>query len=388
MANISSIKNCFGCGVCAIVCTRNLISIELNETGFYEPAISNLDKCINCGLCVECCSFLNDGLASSNKKIKSYGAWSRNSLTRKKCTSGGVSYEIGKKAIEEGYKVCAVRYNLEKGIAEHYIAENYDELKESIGSKYIQSYTVDGLKKINRNDKYFVTGTPCQIDSFRRYIKKFRIEDNFLLLDFFCHGVPSMWLWKKYSLDIEKKYGKFSQVLWRNKENGWNNSYSLKIDCLKSGEKIVYESSFQQNDVFYKFFLSDRCLGCACYDNCKFKYVNSSADIRIGDAWGKHYKNNEDGVSSVLTFSKKGEIWIKKSNLELESLPLNVATDGQMKNNACRSSDYYRVRQVLSDSNTSISNVYDVIKKQEFIKKILGRLKHPRRTLKNLIKRL
>ena len=303
-------------------------------------------------------------------------------------STGGVSYEIGKKAIDEGYKVCAVRYNAEKGIAEHYIAENHDELQESIGSKYIQSYTVDGFKSINRKEKYFVTGTPCQIDSFRRYIRKFKVEDNFLLLDFFCHGVPSMWLWKKYCLDIEKKHGKIARALWRNKESGWKNSYSLRIECNQAEKKHVYTSSLQKDDVFYKFFLGDRCLGCACYDSCKFKYTNSSADIRIGDAWGNHYKNNDEGVCSVLTLSEKGETWIKKSNLNLEVLSLDVVTEGQMRNNACRTPDYHKVQRVLSDSNATISNVYDVIKRREFVKKIINRLKHPRRTLTNFLKRL
>lgn len=67
-----------------------------------------------------------------------------------------------------------------------------EELIPSIGSKYIQSYTEEAFKKIDRKQKYLVTGTPCQIDSFRRFIRKFRCEDNFILMDFYCHCVPSM----------------------------------------------------------------------------------------------------------------------------------------------------------------------------------------------------
>ena len=41
--NISKIHNCYGCGVCAISCTKNIISIELNDNGFYEPRISDVN---------------------------------------------------------------------------------------------------------------------------------------------------------------------------------------------------------------------------------------------------------------------------------------------------------------------------------------------------------
>ena len=111
---------------------------------------------------------------------------------------GGVGFEVGALLLNRGYKVCGVRYNADNNRAEHYIASDVRELIQSAGSKYIQSYTVDAFKAINRKEKYLVTGTPCQIDSFRRYIQKFRCEDNFVLLDFFCHGVPSMFVWQKY----------------------------------------------------------------------------------------------------------------------------------------------------------------------------------------------
>ena len=40
MNNISDIKNCYGCGVCAAACPRNIIQIRLNKKGFYEPYIN------------------------------------------------------------------------------------------------------------------------------------------------------------------------------------------------------------------------------------------------------------------------------------------------------------------------------------------------------------
>ena len=48
MKNIREVKDCFGCGVCATVCSKNAIKIELNKEGFYVPTL-NIDACSNCG---------------------------------------------------------------------------------------------------------------------------------------------------------------------------------------------------------------------------------------------------------------------------------------------------------------------------------------------------
>lgn len=55
--NISGIHNCYGCGVCAIACTKNIIDIVLNEDGFYEPHITDASQCTNCSLCLHVCSY-------------------------------------------------------------------------------------------------------------------------------------------------------------------------------------------------------------------------------------------------------------------------------------------------------------------------------------------
>lgn len=327
MRNINEIKDCYGCGVCATVCGKKIIGIGLNKEGFYEPRVIDPDRCVGCGLCLDVYSFLQEEPSLRRTEIHSYAAWSKDTVIRRKCSSGGVGFELGRTLIEEDYKVCGVRYDAERARAEHYIATTVKELIPSIGSKYIQSYTVDGFKAINRKEKYLVTGTPCQIDSFRRYIRKFNVEDNFVLMDFFCHGVPSMHLWQKYLQEVEKLTGNVTYVSWRNKLTAWHDSYDLLI----RGEKSFYNSRLSQGDRFYRFFLSDACLGKACYERCKYKYDRSAADIRIGDLWGNTYKSNEDGVSAAVAFTEKGNKILCSCGCELIEHPFNVVAEGQMK---------------------------------------------------------
>ena len=134
------------------------------------------------------------------------------------------------------------------------------------GSKYIQSYTLKGFEQLVYNDKLVVIGTPCQIDSVRRYIKNRRIEGNYVLIDFFCHGVPSIKLWRKFSSSQQTRIGKFKSVTWRNKVDGWHKSYRLDI-IAESGE---YHHTGLKFDDFFNLYFSNSALSPACFDKCKY----------------------------------------------------------------------------------------------------------------------
>ena len=403
MNNIGIVHDCYGCGVCATACGRKIIEIVQNANGFYEPRITDESKCTQCGICTEVCAYLHDDLSLKEVEIHPYAAWSKDHLVRRKCSSGGAGFEVGKYLLSQGYKVCGVRYNAEKNRAEHYIATNVEELIPSAGSKYIQSYTVDGFKAINRKEKYLVTGSPCQIDSFRRYIRKFRCEDNFVLLDFFCHGVPSMLVWKKYTEWAEKQVGKITYASWRNKWTGWHDSWAMGIDGEEHGEKINWhdsydmlirekksyiESRLSQGDMFYQLFLGDCCLGKQCYDHCKYKYNRSSADIRIGDLWGKTYNDDEDGVSGAVAFTQKGNEVLKQCNCELVEHSFDVVAEGQMKTCPQRIGAYNKILETLKNDSKNIQDACHILTTYRKQQRQLERIKHPVRSFKNIIKKI
>lgn len=354
MNNISSIRNCYGCGVCAASCGKRVISVHLNDDGFYAPYIDDIDKCTECGICLDVCSFNHKELALmlSEATIKSWAAWSNDNAVRSKCSSGGIGFEIGKQLIEQGYHAVGCRYDVREQRAEHYIATTVEEFVQSIGSKYIQSYTADAFKQIKRKgQKYLITGTPCQIDSFRRMVRKFHCEENFILMDFFCHCVPSMFAWKAYIKMLKPKIGELTYASWRNKfEYGWHDSWLMGVDgeltskpidwndsynLLMREKKTFIQSRLSQGDIFYKLFLGDICLGPQCEKQCKYKYDKSSADIRIGDLWGKTYEDDSKGVSALVAFTKRGcQVVEGLKDVTLVEHPFEVVAEGQMKENA------------------------------------------------------
>ena len=350
MKNISEISHCYGCGVCSASCPKHIISMKLDKDGYYEATIQDQSKCIECGICLEVCAFNHNECANQANEICSWAAWSNNDVLRKKCTSGGIAFEIGKQLIEKGYKAIGCRYNIEMQRAEHFIAETIEEYTQSIGSKYIQSFTENAFRKIDRKQKCFITGTPCQIDSLRRMIQKYKCEDNFILLDFFCHSIPSMHVWHAYMNLVKDKVGNVTYASWRNKyDYGWHHNCVMGIDGTLTSNPVNWNQKFEDlikehrcsyvgrledSDLFWKMFLGNFIVAPHCQQQCKYKYKNSSADIRVGDLWGETYRNNEEGVSGVVTFTKRGYDVVKSlTGVTLKEHPFEVIAEGQKRTN-------------------------------------------------------
>lgn len=347
MNNISKFEHCYGCGVCTIICPTHIIEMKENNDGFYQPTITNVDKCINCGLCLDVCAFNHNEVASKTAtEPHYYAAWSNNQNTRYNCSSGGIGYDIATHLLSQGYKACGVRYNITKQRAEHFMSENTEDYKQSIGSKYIPSFTTPGFSQINKTDKFLITGTPCQIDSIRRYIQKKRIEHNFILMDFFCHGVPSLLMWDKYLKTFESFC--VTDISWRNKKTGWHDSWAMSAS---NGSKEILFSLKSKGDLFYQMFLGHHCFAKACYANCKYKQLDSAADIRIGDLWGDKFKNDKDGVSGVIAFTEQGNNLLSEISqaniIQLNKEASDIILSEQMKECAKKPWSYLWVKYSL-----------------------------------------
>ena len=164
----------------------------------------------------------------------------------------------------------------------------------------------------------------------------------------------------------------------------WHDSYNLLI----KGKKGFLNSRMSQGDMFYRLFLSDACLGKACYERCKYKYDQSAADIRIGDAWGFHYDNDEKGVSVAIAFTEKGNEVLRRCNCELERLPFDMVAEGQMKTCLAIGKHHDAIMCALSNPTANIHTINQLIAQYEKQRRNLQRIKHPLRTIKNIIKNI
>ena len=150
----SAIRECTSCQMCAAVCSRDAISIHLNEDGFYRPYIDEV-KCTNCGLCTKVCYKFDNEIrvtdAEGLNNVKVYSAQHKSEELLEKVTSGGVADALAKELVKQGFVCIGVTYNDDRHRAEHVIASTVGETDAFRGSKYIQSYSFDAFKSLVKN---------------------------------------------------------------------------------------------------------------------------------------------------------------------------------------------------------------------------------------------
>lgn len=306
----SALRACTSCQMCAAVCAKNAITIQLNEDGFYRPYIDE-DKCVDCGLCTKVCYKFDANVKVTNTdaldKLKVYSAQYKSASILEKVTSGGVADALAKELVKQGFVCIGVTYNDDRHRAEHVIASTVGETDAFRGSKYIQSYSLDAFKSLVKNartTKFAIFGLPCHIYAAHKFLSLRKQRENCILIDLFCHGCPSMLVWNKYEQNIKKqvKNKKFDEVQFRSKVRGWGTFY---VVVVVEGVRAFISSPKQ--DEFYSLFFSDHVLNDACSD-CKLRSTMEYTDIRLGDFWGKRFLNDRKGVSAVAITSERGQM--------------------------------------------------------------------------------
>lgn len=365
MKNIgeASVFTCTGCGACKAICPVNAIDYQLTEDGFFEASV-NLDKCVDCGLCQKVCyKYVNTDLMG--KSIFEGTAVSARSSSKEivhSCTSGGVAYEIARWGIDNHYTVAGTIYDYKTNQAKMSLATTLQEIELFKGSKYLQSKSDEAIKQLiekaksEPESKFIAFGTPCQILGIRRAFEVSKLKNELILVDLFCHGVPSYLTWKSYLK--ERGYSDLKNVQFRSTKLPW---HFFGVELANSTEKYDLQPSARSS--FYQAFFDNIGLHNSC-SNCVVRKKMSSADVRLGDYWGTKYKTDFEGVSACVIVTSNGEKILK----ELENIG-NIAVMGQEE------IDEITKAQSIEDYSpkcvTNSSNYLEELKKGEMIRDAL-----------------
>ncbi len=299
-------KDCCGCEACVNRCPRQCIKMEKNSNGFYYPTVDE-NLCISCGLCVNACPILT--MPKKNKIIKLFGGYCRSNSIVEKSSSGGAFYCIASNIINMGGKVCGVVIGQNYHV-HHIIINSINELPELFGSKYVQSEigTVYQIIKdqLVKNIPVLFTGCPCQVAGLKSFLGI--SYENLYTVEFICHGVPSPGVWEDYIHDKERKLNsEIVNLNFRSKSRyGWRN-FEFYFEDKNSNQ---YYFNIRE-DLFLNGFLENLYLRPCCYE-CRFKGMESSADISIADFWGSEKFasdfaiDQELGLSLVTIFTEAG----------------------------------------------------------------------------------
>ena len=305
MIIIDDKTKCCGCYACYNICPKSAIKMQEDEKGFKYPIVDK-EKCIDCGLCKKVCPILSKRKKEEEYIEKAYACINKNEKIRIDSSSGGIFTIIAQYILKLDGVVFGAQFDDDFNVIHSYVEKEKD-LKKFRGAKYVQSQIGDMYKKVQEFllDGRFVlfTGTPCQIEGLRSYLKK--DYSNLYLQDIICHGVPSPKVWKKYINYREKKdKGNIEKIKFRDKITGWK-KYSVSFKYKTHS----YEKK-QNEDTYMQIFLSDIALRDSCYE-CNFKEIKRNSDITLADFWGIENimpeMDDDKGTSLVILHSKKGE---------------------------------------------------------------------------------
>jgi len=285
-------------------CPLGAVAVALDAEGFYTAKVDNA-LCTSCGLCKTVC--LRAGVKNANRLDSGVmtAAQSTDAAVVRSCTSGGIACEMTRCALEKGMAVAGVVYDYTADRCRTVVVHTPAEAYAFRGSKYLQSDSSFAFAQLvheaaEDDDRRFLAfGTPCQIYGLASLLEKEKMRDRFILVDLFCHGVPSYLVWDRYLDNLKDRTGPLNRVAFRDKTIGWHN-FVMDI----AGEKGDYKEA-SEGDLYYHAFFDNVLFSKACFD-CEVRKTVSKADIRLGDYWGKRYQDREDGVSAVLTLTPAG----------------------------------------------------------------------------------
>lgn len=304
------IENCCGCTLCTHVCPVDTAAVSLvkNEKGIY-PSVDN-SLCCDCGKCASVCPALNsDVIKQSSGESQAFGCVNSDTAIRLQSSSGGFFTAIATSVLEKGGVVVGAAYNNDFKSVRYVAVDNIADLQALRGSKYVYA-TPDGIVSLIIDSLLagrvvLFSGTPCHAHGIASLVEKKSLTDNFIAVDFVCHGVPSQLLFEKYIKEQESRIGeKTVSYNFRDKSHGWN-----VIDIHQDFSSNKKYHVWNWGDSYGYGFFSNITLQESCY-HCKFCSFPRKADITMADFWGvaKKYPHLDDnkGTSLIVTHTSKG----------------------------------------------------------------------------------
>ena len=315
MINVRNKSECCGCTACMSVCSVQCIVMRRDREEGFDYPVANPDVCIGCGKCETVCPVINP--RESRRPVAAYAA--RSSRFVKTSSSGGVFPELAEDVIADEGVVYGAAFDSDFKVG-HREVSCVEDIRVLQGSKYVQSdlfSTFEDIRySLEEGNRVLFVGTPCQVAGLNNYLGK--EYDGLLTVDFACHGVPGPGLWEMYLESLRKRYGKITELNFRDKSCSWSH-YDFRVN----GKSVPYMS-----DPYMALFVQDMTLRPSCY-TCPARDGRSGSDISLGDLWNVAAlvpdMNDDKGVSLVCANSEKGKKALDSVSSELIKVDYDTA---------------------------------------------------------------
>lgn len=311
MNTVCELNRCSGCMACVDVCPKGAVKI-LDDLTAYNAVISE-EKCVDCGVCHKVCQ--ENHMPQAIPPFKWYQGWAESDEIRKNSSSGGFATAIARAFVNKGGVVCSCIFN--EGKFTFQFAENEEDVKNFVGSKYVKSNPSGIYKQIRaylqEKKKVLFIGLPCQVAAVRNVIGN-NLQEELYTADLICHGTPSPRLLDLFLKQYGKSLDQLKDIQFRVK---------AKMQVHGDHQGLVRKGV---SDKYTIAFLNSLSYTDNCYE-CNYAQKSRVSDITLGDSWGSELSLEEQkkGVSLVLCQTQKGTELLKQAELHLEAVDLDKA---------------------------------------------------------------
>lgn len=295
---------CFGCGACAAACPKSAIAMERDAEGFLYPRIDP-EICVKCGACVRACPVNASGPAAE-RDPEFFSLRHRDPAVRRASTSGGAFTALSDAMLARGGAVAGAVLTPEFEVRHKlaYDAAGRDAMR---GSKYLPSDASGVLCEVKAllasGREVLFSGTPCQVAALLAFLGG--PHEKLVTVDFICHGVPSLPVFREYLRDLEARRGaKVTGVRFRDQSRG---CVPMRIGADFADGGGYLEDC--EHDPYFRLFLSG-IINRPCCGKCPFTRVRRGSDLTIADNWrfaafAPEWDDNT-GVSTLLVNTPRG----------------------------------------------------------------------------------
>jgi Formate hydrogenlyase subunit 6/NADH:ubiquinone oxidoreductase 23 kD subunit (chain I) len=337
-------SDCVGCGVCADICPRSAIKMDMDDSGFLFPSVDS-SCCIGCERCSSVCPPMNaeeDAFCCS----KSYITASKQSLN--------IDTFLKKilQPLSKDWIILAPDL-LFNGSG----CESLPQIKMSKGKyeSYVERNMLGLYKKIKnslKNGEHIVfIGVPCYVAALKNYIGRY--HDELMTISIACEGVTSGKIVSSYLKEVE------------NKEKV-SISFS-KVTDTRFNEIMIGTKTYP-HDLFFEGMVSGILTRDSC-SNCKIQNAHSLSDFTISNI-------DQTLLTSLPIGSSTNEIVVKANsinairmlneNQKIKSILIDCENIEMKNGNNCNADKKYRFRESLKRNiyskalRRSMKDKYDV----------------------------